>query len=310
MSPSPTGSIYNLIVVSVEGNNWQAVSHRIILGTANFGFPYGLGQNSINSSEIQLLMREVIENPRLLVETSPSYPNAEKIIGLHLKNVEFDRLVVKVPPSEYSSAAKIVNSVESSLAQMSQKKAAVVMLHGLGPFFPRDARAVESACEKIIDLKYTTHIGISCYTEEEIVFAKKSLPILRTYQIAENLADGRKRDSKILQSMHQEGDTFQVRSIFLQGLLTMNIADIPANLKDLLPVRYYMQREASKMHITEQELCMEYIKNIPWMSDVVIGVDTHSQLKFNMQALFSARNLQIEPGPTATDFVVDPRNWS
>ena len=310
MSPGLASPIYNLIVVSAEVDNRQSVSHRIILGTANFGFPYGLSQNIVDSSEMELLMREAIENPRLLVETSPSYPNAEKIIGSHLKSVEFDRLVVKVPPSEYSSASRIVNSVESSLAQINQKKAAVVMLHGLGSFFRQDSRAVESACEKIIDLKYTTHIGISCYTEEEIVFAKKSLPILRTFQISENLADRRKRNSKILQSMHQEGHTFQVRSIFLQGLLTKNIADIPTNLKDLLPVRYYMQKEASKLRISEQELCIEYAKNIPWMSDVVIGVDTHSQLKFNMQVLFNTRKLQIEPGPTANDFVVDPRNWS
>jgi aryl-alcohol dehydrogenase-like predicted oxidoreductase len=308
--PTLASHIYNLTVVSVGANNWQSVQHRIILGTANFGFPYGLSQNSIKSSEMELLMREVLENPRLLVETSPSYPNAEKIIGLHLKNVEFDRLVIKVPPSEYFSTAKIVNSVESSLTKMNQKNAAVVMLHGIGSFFQRDARTIERACEKIIDLKYTTHIGLSCYTEQEIVFAKKSLPILRTFQISENSADGRKRNSKVLQSMHQEGNTFQVRSIFLQGLLTMNIADIPANLKDILPVRSYMQREASKMQISEQELCIEYAKNIPWMSDLVIGVDNHSQLKFNMQAFFNTRKLQIEPGPTATDFVVDPRNWS
>lgn len=259
---------------------------------------------------MDLIMSEVIQNPDVLIETSPSYPNAEEIIGRYIRELDFNRLVVKVPPDEYSTTKRIINSVKNSLSRLNQAKATVVMLHGLRPSFDKQAREVERACEELLDLKLTSKVGISCYTEEEIIFAKKILPILSTFQIPENLADGRTKDSRILWSMKDKGDTFQVRSIFLQSLLTMDINKIPDNLKSVLAVRHHMKIEAKRLKITEQELCIEYIKQIPWMNDIVIGVETHAQLEFNIKTLFNPKKLMIESGPTADGFSVDPRNWS
>ena len=290
--------------------NSQPVSRRLILGTANFGSRYGLGKSQIEDSEMELIMGEIKQNSNLLIETSPSYHNSQMIIGSYIKEINFERLVVKVPPSEYVSKGRIINSVEDSLSRMNQSKATLVMLHGFGTGFHENAKKLEMACEEIINSKLTSQVGLSCYTEEEILSAKKNLPILTAFQIPENLADGRSKESMILRSMKERGDTFQIRSIFLQGLLTMDINEIPANLKDVLHVRHFMKDEARRLCITEQELCIEYIKQISWMTDVVIGVETYAQLKFNTKAFFNARRLEINSGPTAGSYSVDPRNWS
>ena len=285
-------------------------NHRLILGTANFGSHYGLTKSQIEIFELDLIMSEVIQNSCVLIETSPSYRNSEEIIGRYIREIDFDRLIDKVPPNKYSTKKEIINSVQDSLSRLNQTKATVVMLHGLGHSFSKQARELERACEELLSLKLTSHVGLSCYTEEEILFAKKTLPILTTFQIPENLADGRTKNSRILRSMKDGGDTFQVRSIFLQSLLTRDINEIPDNLKDLLPVRHYMKIEAERLNITEQELCIEYVKQIPWMNDIVIGVETHAQLEFNLKTLFNPKRFKIESGPTANKFSVDPRNWS
>ncbi len=259
---------------------------------------------------MELIMGELKQNSNLLIETSPSYVNSQKIIGSYIKEINFERLVIKVPPSEYVSKGRILNSIKDSLSRMNQTKATLVMLHGLGAAFHENARKVEMACEEIIDSKLTSQVGLSCYTEEEILSAKKILPILTAFQIPENLADGRFKESIILQTMKDRGDTFQIRSVFLQGLLTMDTNRIPDNLEDILHVRHYMKDEAERLCITEQELCIEYVKQVPWMNDVVIGVETYAQLKFNMNTFFNFRKLSINPGPTASSYAVDPRNWS
>ena len=295
---------------AAKESNSQSKNHRLILGTANFGSQYGLAKSQIEIAEMDLIMSEVINNPDLLIETSPSYPNAEELIGGYIREIEFDRLVVKVPPGEYGSTKRIINSVKESLLRLNQAEATLVMLHGFGPSFGKQAGEVERACQELLDSKVTSQVGISCYTEEEVLLAKKILPILTTFQIPENLADGRTKDSRILRSMKDKGDSFQIRSIFLQSLLTMDINEIPDNLKGVLAVRHYMKIEAKRLNITEQELCIEYIKQIPWMNDIVIGVETHAQLRFNIKTLFNPKRLKIESGPTADRFSVDPRNWS
>ena len=295
---------------SAKETSSHSENHRLILGTANFGSQYGLNQSQIEIFEIDLIMSEVIQNSCVLIETSPSYCNSEEIIGRYIKEIDFDRLVLKVPPNEYSTKKRIIDSVQASLSRLNQTKATVVMLHGLGNSFSKQARELEKACEELLNSNLTSQVGLSCYTEEEILFAKKTLPILSAFQIPENLADGRTRNSEILCSMKDGGDTFQVRSIFLQSLLTRDINEIPDNLKDILPVRQYMKIEAERLNITEQELCIEYVKQIPWMNDIVIGVETHAQLKFNLKTLSNPKRLRIESGPTADGFSVDPRNWS
>ncbi len=255
-------------------------------------------------------MSEVIQNSDVLIETSPSYRNSEEIIGRYIRELDFNRLVVKVPPREYGTKKEIIDSVKDSLSRLNQAKATLVMLHGLGPSFGKQAREVERACEELVDSKLTLKVGLSCYTEDEVLYAKKILPMISTFQIPENLADGRTKDSQMLLSMKSGGDTFQVRSIFLQGILTRDINEIPDNLKDVLAVRNYMTIEAKRLDISEQELCIEYVKQIPWMTDIVIGVETYAQLKFNIKTLFNPKRLKIESGPTANGFSVDPRNWS
>jgi aryl-alcohol dehydrogenase-like predicted oxidoreductase len=298
------------MVLSAKESSHQPQNHRLILGTANFGSQYGLAQSQIDIPELDLIMSEVIQNSDVLIETSPSYRNSEEIIGRYIRELDFNRLVVKVPPHEYGTKKKIIDSVKDSLSRLNQAKATLVMLHGLGPSFGKQAREVERACEELVDSKLTLKVGLSCYTEDEVLYAKKILPMISTFQIPENLADGRTKDSQMLLSMKSGGDTFQVRSIFLQGILTRDINEIPDNLKDVLAVRNYMTIEAKRLDISEQELCIEYVKQIPWMTDIVIGVEKYAQLKFNIKTLFNPKRLKIESGPTANGFSVDPRNWS
>ena len=62
--------------------------NKIILGSANFDQIYGIKKNFIKKSEIKKLFDLALKNEIKIIDTSPTYKESEKIIGL-LNNKRF-----------------------------------------------------------------------------------------------------------------------------------------------------------------------------------------------------------------------------
>jgi aryl-alcohol dehydrogenase-like predicted oxidoreductase len=130
------------------------------------------------------------------------------------------------------------------------------------------------------------------------------------FQLPENIVDRRKQNSEKLRNLAYSGVIFQVRSIFLQGLLVKKAVNLPKELKEVALIQSEIESLASRHGLESSELCLRYAQSLDWASQLVLGFDSYEQFKKNLSCIESTGpNISIDI-PQASDFLIDPRNWS
>lgn len=288
----------------------SSIRKQLVIGTANFGQPYGFGQTQVKDTEIQRIILDAISREDVFIETSPSYFGVEDKIGEVLQGSEFNRIIVKVPPSAYGTVKSFMGSVNQSLSRLNQEAVFAILLHGTADAFRQHSNVIEEATKELLAIGVTERVGISCYEEREVLTAIKTFPDMSIFQLPENLIDRRKVDSLELQRIHEEGIILQVRSVFLQGLLLGIQKSLPAELSEIKRIREEIERSASLNALTSRELCIQYAAGITWATQIILGAENYQQYLENLETLNSARKDIIYEISQASDFVVDPRMWS
>jgi aryl-alcohol dehydrogenase-like predicted oxidoreductase len=184
------------------------------------------------------------------------------------------------------------------------------MLHGLGDSPQESTETVKSALKAVLAEGLSNRVGLSCYKVSEVLYARKLFPEMTVFQLPENIADRRKQNSKELRELAYSGVTFQVRSIFLQGLLVKKAVNLPKELKEVALIQSEIESLASRHGLESSELCLRYAQSLDWASQLVLGFDSYEQFKKNLSCIESTGpNISIDI-PQASDFLIDPRNWS
>jgi hypothetical protein len=107
---------------------------------------------------------------------------------------------------------------------------------------------------------------------------KKLFPEFMSFQLPEVVMNRQSINSKELLRLHEAGNRLEVRSIFLQGLLLLDINSLPAFF---LPVRNLFSEFWHSLSVNEisvLEACVTYSKSIPWASGIVVGAEDNGQL--------------------------------
>jgi len=283
---------------------------QLVIGSANFGFPYGIGQTQAKDSEIQKIVLDAVSREDVFLETGPSYIGVEEKIGEVLQGKKFNRLIVKVPPSAYGTVESFMKSVNQSLTRLNRDRVYAILLHGTKDAFDKYSKVIEEATNEVLVSQIAERVGIACYEETEVLTAIKTFPNMSIFQLPENLVDRRKIDSLALQRLHENGFVFQVRSVFLQGLLVGNQRDLPAELMALHQLRVEIEKNASAYGLTSRELCIQYAAGIKWASQIILGAENYQQYLENLETLTSARKEITFQISKASDFMVNPRMWN
>ena len=151
-------------------------------------------------------------------------------------------------------------------------------------------------------------VGASVYKEEEIRLISERIPNITLFQVPENIMDRRLRDSALLKDLASMGNTFHIRSVFLQGLLLMNSEVIPSTLSEARPGIIELQKLSKSSENSILDLCLNYVSEIEWASGFVVGVSNKKQLheivNFNKFTL----GLDSLPAPFS-ESITDPRCW-
>jgi len=282
------------------------------LGTANFGQRYGLTQSDAGLSERSISeifdLLDVIQN--IHIDTSPDYGSAELIVGKLGRSKKFmERISTKIPQRTYGGPHLMKQSVVTSLRRLGVDEFESVLLHGLSEDFEDNLSSIEKGLTEILDKGLARSVGLSCYSESEVVTAKNLLPMLTVFQVPENAADQRYLNSpKLLELSNTENKIF-VRSIFLQGKLLQAESELTHIFESLKPVVLDIKRVANSSNLDPLEYCLAYAKSIPWSSGITFGVQSKSELIDIISALqrnyppIEFANLKVD------SHMVDPRNW-
>ena len=291
------------------------ISHqtpRLSLGTATFGYDYGIANQSgkISSLEVKEILLEAAELNISHLDTAPAYGSAQQLIGEFWPEDRPLNLTTKVSPEDCRTASSILKTVQDSLVATQVTNFWSVLLHEPSVLFGEDGKEVKAGLLQVLDSGLAARIGISAYSEAEVIRTKEFMPELTVFQIPENVCDRRKYFSGNITAMSQQGDQFFVRSVFLQGLLLMESEDVPKKVRGAEGILIQIHEFCRENSISVLELCLGYAKSIPWASGIVVGVASVEQFRRIAITFQSVDAQEYGNVPQLDDWLIDPRNWS
>ncbi|MFC0561925.1 aldo/keto reductase [Halalkalibacter alkalisediminis] len=290
---------------------------KLTLGTAQFGLKYGISNNDGKTpfEEVYKIIKYAESVGINTIDTAPSYGESEEVIGNIIKNHNSFKVVTKIPPLNspeifYKDVNKLETSVHSSLRKLKCKNIYGVMIHNISDVFKKNG---DRLYYKLLDLKnrgLINKIGFSVYDSDQIDLLCNSFTF-DIIQIPINVLDQRLLKSGHLRKLKNLGIEIYARSIFLQGLLLMEIENLPKNCQTiqqtLLEYHHFLEGNG----ISQLDGALAFVKNIKEIDYIVIGVnnlkqlveikksyDTKTKANDNYKK-FSCGNLDI----------IDPRRW-
>jgi aryl-alcohol dehydrogenase-like predicted oxidoreductase len=276
-----------------------------ILGTANLGMQYGISNKSaFNPIDSRKIIAAALKLGIHTFDTSPDYGIAESILGETRQISKNLKTITKIPRMSSYTIENVYLSLKESAAKLGSQTLDGVLFHDPEA---HNARELNKISKQILEIGITQKIGFSAYSIENLISGKERNPIWNLFQISENIADRRKTHSSELMAMSSSGDTFQVRSAFLQGLLLMPENEVKVRFQEAFPLVRQLNNIAKEYEVTVLDLCLSYIKRIPWNSSTVIGAASEFQLASIMN--YVDIDLKFEELPVLSSQLLDPRNW-
>jgi aryl-alcohol dehydrogenase-like predicted oxidoreductase len=283
---------------------------NLILGTATFGTKYGIANQSKSLSDLEAV--DILEEAKRLnigfLDTAPAYGDAESIVGnFHRTNNTFE-VISKISEVHDFSSSRLINQIRESATALKLPKFSAVLFHKPEVLTKYPKEEINRAIERILGSGLVESLGASVYEEEEIRFISRNFPGITLFQVPENIMDRRLLNSSLLMRLAAQGIKFHVRSIFLQGLLLMEMEDIPTALSKAKNGLSELYKFSELRGVSIFDLCLNYSSRIEWASGVVVGVNSQKHLQEIVNFKEYVFDLESLPSPFPKS-ITDPREW-
>ena len=284
------------------------VAGRIILGTANFGQQYGIIPNLATDRQdsARKLLVLAQESRMRGIDTSRSYKNAEKLIGLNSDLIENFEITTKLNLTDCANTDSVISSIRESLEMMRIPILSKTLVHDTR-LLSCENKSFAHGLEKAVELELTEEIGVSVYTKEEIQISYDDFPTFKNFQIPFSLANTKLLSTAL--QIQKESYSISVRSIFLQGLLLLKVHQVPEHLAEAKPFISYIQKFAVENGITVAQLCIEFVLHSLPLATIVIGVNSEEQLREIISMSQKKIRWDLFDPPPLEESITDPRYW-
>lgn len=284
---------------------------NLILGTANFGNKYGIANQDSSTSNDEL--REIInwaqKNEINKFDSALAYGDSDSILRRNLDHSLEPLIDSKLDEKSCQSKESILETANEIRNRLGVRQLSVLYLHNESLLNSSLASEISFGLREVLNQGIAKRIGVSIYSEEAISFNKRILPELSVFQVPENICDRRLMYSKEVLRLASQGNIFNVRSIFLQGLLLMQPSSLPKQFSDVAPQLQEIIAFAQKNSLTVLELCIAYARSISWASGIIVGVTSVSQLAEIQESSSSLPEGWERDIPRLPIAVIDPRRW-
>lgn len=288
-----------------------AHSHKLALGTAQFGLSYGIANNAGKASKttVKQLLNIARTSDITMFDTAISYGNSEKTLGLHnLATFNIVSKLPEVPPDCLKVEEWIAEQVLASLKRLNINKLQALLLH-------RPAQLLEPVGDRlyrsILRLKeqgLVSQIGVSVYGPNELsqLVNRFDFDIV---QAPMNIFDRRMEDTGMLNQLKKAGVAIHIRSAFLQGLLLMPSAKIPVYFAPWLPLIKAYHDWLVEQNLSPVQACLSYLNQQADIDKIIVGVDNAQQLQQIITAIDRPR-IDIPSFLQSTDEgLLNPSRW-
>ncbi|NVJ98111.1 MAG: aldo/keto reductase [Alphaproteobacteria bacterium] len=314
----------------MESEAQHKLSHgKLAMGTVQLGLPYGIanthGQPS--TDEAAALVQAAISSGITLFDTARAYGTSEQRLGASISSAQKKTVTINTklsPLSELEADATaphvrdaVIASVEASLSNLGLASLPVLLLHRWEHFHAYDGLIWDT----LLALQASGTIGrlgVSVSTPEEAL-AALDVEAISYIQLPLNLLDYRWREAGVDKKSTERGDvTIQARSCLLQGCLVSDAALWPDVADtDCTKIANLIQSMADQLgRASKADLCYAYVRSLPWVGNIVVGMETKAQLEENVTLfdtpLLTARQLEhLEQSfaGLASETLLNPALW-
>lgn len=292
----------------------------LVLGTASFGQPYGLGQagqgSGLSPEAIDRLLDHAHTRGVAALDTARGYGPSEQIIGAWMaKKSIFFNIFSKCSKlgglSDAEAAQQVALDVSRSLALLGTGQLGMLLTH-----HPADILrpAIADALREQQHAGRIAGFGVSLYSTAE---AEQALAVegISAIQAPVSILNQSFLTSPVLARARQAGIRVFVRNIYAQGLLFLDPDRLPLDVPTIAQRLRDLRRVAAE---TGHDLSVLALAPLAAQADVaglVVGCDTPEQLDRMVDAVTTQRPapeilqrvLQICAGIPAHE--TDPRQW-
>lgn len=268
----------------------QGISNRkLILGTVQMGLPYGINNvfGKITSVDSLKILDHAYECGIEILDSAEAYGNAHQVIGeFHDKNpTKKFQIITKLP---HQLKGDIATKVDEYLHDLKVDHLHALLFHSFSSY--KSSQNNFDALRRLKSENKIKSIGVSVYTNDEIdeVIINKEIDII---QVPFNLLDNKNLRGEILEKAKSRGKMVHTRSAFLQGLFFKDIDAPDQTVKGLKAELIYLADISKKQSVSISQLALGYCTHQNTIDNVLIGVDSISQLEDNLVAA----NYAIKP---------------
>lgn len=275
-----------------------SVCSVLTLGTAQFGMRYGIANSTgvPGDSQIGALLTEAVDAGVTALDTARAYGDSEEKIGQFLSPGDHERIKIitkldvfaEIPddaaPSWVRSAVDA--SVFRSSHALHSKRIDTLLLHRWAHRHAWSG-AVWARLRDLQRMGVVGVIGASVSTPVEAMAALQDQEVGHL-QCPVNLLDWRWRSDDFLRAVQARPDVvIHARSALLQGLLTLPAKDwisVPgADATVLCDALDGLVQSLGRIDRTD--LCIAYVRAMPWVTSVVLGMESAEQLRHNLELI-------------------------
>ena len=260
----------------------------LVLGTVQFGFCYGVANKvgQPDQAAVTEIVRTAWERGIREFDTAQDYGVSEEVLGIAFARLGIAaeaRVISKIDPElDHNDAQAMTEALDRSLEKLGVPCLEGLLLHqeGLLSLWPE---GLGDILKGFVASGKVRRVGVSVYSPGKALEAL-NIEGLDLVQIPSNILDRRFEKHGIPELACQKGKQIYIRSVFLQGLILMNLEEIPAAMSARRQVIEKINALASEFGLTRQELALGYLKERMPQAKLIIGVDTPSQVIENMVA--------------------------
>ena len=282
---------------------------KLIIGTAQIGMRYGVaGGGDFDQRKVDDLLKLAVSHNINSIDTAPGYGDAHLKIGKSaVKNLN---IITKLPKLNLKTNhyKKIKNDVKNYLTTLNCRKLYCLLLHNPKDFLSSNGNSIYLALNLLKEEGLIEKFGVSTYELEDLNSIVDNFKI-DIVQHPVNILDRRLEKSGTLKKLNIQGIEVHCRSVFLQGLLLLNLERINSKFypfrKDLLKIHNF----SMKSQKTIQEICLSYVLNIKNISKIIVGIDDKKQLKELIKIIENKEVINIPEFKISNKNILDPRTW-
>jgi aryl-alcohol dehydrogenase-like predicted oxidoreductase len=244
------------------------------------------------------------------LDTAIAYGDSEACLGE--VNTQGFKLVTKLPvvPDDCSDVSVWVQQqVSQSLARLGVTEVYGLLLHRSEQLLGPNGTVLHRTLQSLKDKGKIQKLGVSIYSPSELDALMRCYSI-DLVQSPFNLIDRRLHCTGWLHRLKDSGVEVHTRSVFLQGLLLMTKADIPAKFAPWNEIWQQWTQWLTGPEVSAVQACLAFPLSFPEIDRVVVGVDSVNQLVQILSASSSTLISELPDLRCDDENLINPANWS